>query len=168
MNWDAIAAIGEIFGATAVVISLLYLASQTRQSRIAAEETAKYAGLQATHSMLDLYFDWRRTLFSNPEHKEIVAKANVGENLTNAEQFTLGLLFHDLFFAAAYSYSSAIAGGSVHEEEGDVEYITWILQLNPCAVTEWNRVKSIVARMDGGQFVSQVEKNMGSIRAGDT
>lgn len=69
MNWDAIAAIGEILGATAVVTSLLYLASQTRQSRIAAEETAKYAGLQATHSMLDLYFNWRRTLLSNPEHK---------------------------------------------------------------------------------------------------
>ena len=30
MNWDAIAAIGEIVGASAVVISLVYLASQIR------------------------------------------------------------------------------------------------------------------------------------------
>ena len=40
MNWDAASAIGEIMGATAVVISLVYLGvqirSQTRQSRIAA------------------------------------------------------------------------------------------------------------------------------------
>ncbi|RLA42583.1 MAG: hypothetical protein DRR06_07295 [Gammaproteobacteria bacterium] len=32
MNWDAIGAIGEIVGATAVVLSLLYLALQLRQS----------------------------------------------------------------------------------------------------------------------------------------
>ena len=32
MNWDAIAAIGELVGATAVVFSLLYLAVQLRQS----------------------------------------------------------------------------------------------------------------------------------------
>ena len=30
MNWDAIGAIGEIVGASAVVISLVYLASQIR------------------------------------------------------------------------------------------------------------------------------------------
>lgn len=40
MNWDAIGAIGEIIGATAVVISLLYLASQIRhqnsEARLAA------------------------------------------------------------------------------------------------------------------------------------
>ncbi len=32
MNWDAIGAIGELIGATAVVLSLLYLAIQLRQS----------------------------------------------------------------------------------------------------------------------------------------
>jgi hypothetical protein len=32
MNWDAIAAIGEAIGATAVVISLIYLATQIRQN----------------------------------------------------------------------------------------------------------------------------------------
>lgn len=30
MNWDAIGAVGEIVGALAVVISLVYLASQIR------------------------------------------------------------------------------------------------------------------------------------------
>lgn len=40
MNWDAIGAIGEIIGATAVVVSLFYLATQirvqNRESRIAS------------------------------------------------------------------------------------------------------------------------------------
>ena len=55
-NWDAIGAVGEIIGALAVVISLLYLAtqikSQNRESRVAAmhdisvgfrEATSKFA-----------------------------------------------------------------------------------------------------------------------------
>ena len=40
MNWDAITAVGEIVGSTAVVVSLLYLAiqirAQNRESRMAA------------------------------------------------------------------------------------------------------------------------------------
>jgi hypothetical protein len=39
MNWDAIGAIGEVIGATAVVLSLIYLATQVRVSnRLARAE----------------------------------------------------------------------------------------------------------------------------------
>ncbi len=34
MNWDAIGAIAEIVGATAVVVTLYYLAMQVRESRL--------------------------------------------------------------------------------------------------------------------------------------
>ena len=40
MNWDAIGAIGEIVGAAAVVLSLLYLAIQLRQSNRLVERAA--------------------------------------------------------------------------------------------------------------------------------
>ena len=40
MNWEAIGAIGKIVGATAVVVSLVYLASQLRQSNELARENA--------------------------------------------------------------------------------------------------------------------------------
>ena len=39
MNWDAIGAIGEIIGALAVVVSLLYLATQIRISNNAARQS---------------------------------------------------------------------------------------------------------------------------------
>ena len=159
MSIQELGSLGELIGAIAVLATLIYLSLQTRQARIAAEETAKFSGLQATHSMLDLYFDWRRTLFSDPAHRDIIAKANEGKDLLRSEQFTVGLLFHDLFFAAAYSSISAASGGSMHEEEADVEYIVWILRENPCALVEWNRVKGIVARMDRN-FVSQVDQQM--------
>jgi hypothetical protein len=42
MNWEAVAAIGELLGATGVIVSLLYLAVQvrqnTRQTRLAAQQ----------------------------------------------------------------------------------------------------------------------------------
>ena len=42
MNWEAISAIGEIVGATAVVITLGYLAVQIRQStRVAQADMTK-------------------------------------------------------------------------------------------------------------------------------
>jgi len=40
MNWDALGAIGELVSAFAVVVTLLYLAIQLRQTRIAAVRDA--------------------------------------------------------------------------------------------------------------------------------
>lgn len=40
MNWDAIGAIGEIIGATAVFLTLAYLALQIRQSTKAIQASA--------------------------------------------------------------------------------------------------------------------------------
>ena len=54
MNWDAIGAVGEIVGALAVVVSLVYLAvqirSQNKESRMAAmhEFSAGYRDTLAT------------------------------------------------------------------------------------------------------------------------
>ena len=41
MDWDAIGAIGEILGAAAVIISIVYLASQVRESNRAARNAAE-------------------------------------------------------------------------------------------------------------------------------
>jgi NAD/NADP transhydrogenase alpha subunit len=40
MNWDAISSVAEIIGAIAVVVSLIYLASQVKQSNTQARGEA--------------------------------------------------------------------------------------------------------------------------------
>ncbi len=40
MNWDALGAIGEIVGATAVVISVIYLAVQIRKQTVESRLSA--------------------------------------------------------------------------------------------------------------------------------
>ncbi len=57
MTVQDLGSIGEIIGAVAVLFTLIYLSLQTRQARLAAEETAKFASLQATHSIDNLYVD---------------------------------------------------------------------------------------------------------------
>jgi len=37
MNWDAVGAIAEVFGATAVLVTLIYFSLQIRQSNRLAE-----------------------------------------------------------------------------------------------------------------------------------
>ena len=47
MNWEAISTVAEIVGATAVVISLIYLAAQIRQNNRRVEEQTRALRLQA-------------------------------------------------------------------------------------------------------------------------
>jgi len=53
MNWEAIGAVGEIIGAIAVVVTLLYLAVQTRQNNVLLREQARYQMLQNQLSVAD-------------------------------------------------------------------------------------------------------------------
>ena len=54
MNWDAIAAIGEIVGAAAVVLTLIYLSRQLRQNsrlveaQLASEDNAAWVAIDAS------------------------------------------------------------------------------------------------------------------------
>jgi hypothetical protein len=44
MNWDAIGAIAELLGAIGVIASLVYLATQIRQSREQMSQNTRHAG----------------------------------------------------------------------------------------------------------------------------
>lgn len=69
MNWDAIGAMGEMIGAGAVVISLIYLASQIRSQ---VEET-RIAGM---HAVSAGFRDAISSLADNPHVAEIWIKSN--------------------------------------------------------------------------------------------
>lgn len=165
MTLQDLGAIGEFLGFVAVLITLVYLAIQTKQARLAAQESAKHAGLQATHSIIDIYTRWRNTLLSDPSYPEVIAKANRSEPLTDAEQVVLSLIFHDLFYGASFSYASAVFEGSIHESPADVEYTVSILKEMPCGVAEWNRWKTNVSRMSR-EFVELVDRELEDAGAG--
>ena len=65
MNWDAIGAIAELFGAAGVVLSLLYLSIQMRQSNRLAKRAA-------TQGVLAARAEVNRFLASDPVLNELV------------------------------------------------------------------------------------------------
>ena len=47
MNWDALGAIGEVIGAVAVVVTLLYVARQIHQANAQTQAQARYSFVEA-------------------------------------------------------------------------------------------------------------------------
>ena len=64
MNWEAISAIGQIVGALAVVISLIYLAREVRRNTRASR-------LTAMRSMSDAFNRWVQQLAVHPHLTEV-------------------------------------------------------------------------------------------------
>lgn len=68
MNWEIAGALGELFGAAAVVLSVLYLAYQIRESRLQAMASAQRELLNTTHLYTHIATtpgatnDWRQGL----------------------------------------------------------------------------------------------------------
>lgn len=78
MNWDAISAIGEIIGATAVVVTLAYLAVQIRNST----RIARSATRQAIASMA---FSQGNDLVADRSLTEALLKDFKGEDVDEAD-----------------------------------------------------------------------------------
>jgi hypothetical protein len=70
MNWDAVGAFGEIVGAAAVVISLVYLATQIRASNLATKQ-------EATREVQNLLAQILAQLGSSTELSTIWVKGNM-------------------------------------------------------------------------------------------
>ena len=80
MNWDAIGAIGEIVGAAAVVITLIYLAVQLKQNT-AAMRSSTFQSISSTLAQN------MEVLTTTPGMPALLLKANAGlETLTGEER----------------------------------------------------------------------------------
>jgi hypothetical protein len=87
MNWDAIGSIGEIVGATAVVISVGYLAIQIRKQ-------TQESRLSATRELATHYQDIMNTLIVNDGLAEIYLQGVQDyESLPNADRLRVALIF---------------------------------------------------------------------------
>lgn len=83
MNWDAVGAVGEIIGAAAVVISLVYLASQVRNQN-------REARLAAMHEFYKGFRDAIASISSDPGLADLLIRANEDyDRLTDGEALRL-------------------------------------------------------------------------------
>lgn len=92
VNWEAIGAVGEIIGALAVVISLLYLAAQIRAQNAQAK-------LAALHEMSNRFREVTN-LFASGDIADIFVRANDDFGaISDAESVRLIVLTTNLFRA---------------------------------------------------------------------
>jgi hypothetical protein len=82
MDWDAIGAIGEIVGASAVVVSLIYLATQIRQNTKVARSTMR-------HGITNSAMVGGQIMAENQYISPIMFRHNNGEELAGDEYLRL-------------------------------------------------------------------------------
>ncbi len=93
MNWDAAGAIGEIIGALAVFLTLIYLALQIRQNTKAVQASAIDASISKVTSV-------RQSMYENAEVAAIYVKGLANPDDLNEESRTrFRLLMHNILLS---------------------------------------------------------------------
>jgi hypothetical protein len=100
VNWEAISAIGQIVGAFAVVVSLVYLAREIRRNA-RAERLAS----------MDAFIRWLRQLTEHPQLSELYYRGiHDFESLEGADLVRFGTLLTQLFHIYHEIYYQKLQG----------------------------------------------------------
>ena len=101
MNWEALGAIGEIIGALAVFVTLVYLATQIRQNTSAVRAAAQDSSVGAVT-------DIRSHVFSDPEITKIYLKGlEDPDSLDPVEKARFTLVMHNILWSLWNVYSQS-------------------------------------------------------------
>ncbi len=111
MNWNAVSAWGEVAGAVAVVVSLLYLSAQIRQGNRVAKAAAQES---LAYSVRDI----TRQMAGDPEVYRIFQQGV--EEFDSLEGDDRGRFFH-----LAFQFGKAFESAHYHHERGLLDDGTW-------------------------------------------
>ena len=135
MNWDAIGAIGEIAGALAVVLSLIYLATQIRVSNRAAQNSVN-------KELMDQFSDVLSQVSSSEETSDLWLRGLTNdESLSKKELFRFRILLWKIVLGWERAYYL----------EAENELDPWIIE-----VVNFNQQQ--VVRSEGFRSWFQVRK----------
>jgi hypothetical protein len=117
MNWEIVGSIGELFGAVAVVVSLVYLAKQINQNTKQVEKQSRTQRLSVLGHLGDQWRGFRSNITSNPEVATIWRRGNENLEQLDADERTLfDLLLVEFFWGITYNWMMGV-------EEGLGEYL---------------------------------------------
>ena len=101
MNWEAIGALGQVFGAVAVVVTLLYVAREVRQS-------GRSLSISALRDTTAQWNHWSEMIATSADLAAIVSKGNKSyDDLSESESLRYGA-FVQSFFDNVDSYRSLV------------------------------------------------------------
>lgn len=156
MSWEAIAAIGELLGAIAVLATLVYLAAQIRQSSQAIDANTRIARLSARHASQEALSRFRN-LISNPELAELYLKGCADyRGLAPADRLRFASVLQELLLAYDLIYQQ-FNEGTYEAEMWDRLMPVMLTTLRQPGVRDWwGRNKSLFRPA----FVAAVEQGI--------
>ena len=104
MNWEAIGAVAELFGATGVILSLIYVAVQIRHSREMVKQNTSAVELESTRAITEEVRNMFDLITSNRDLAEIVSRAAGGSHLEAADRMRYYTFFNNLYRSYENAY----------------------------------------------------------------
>ena len=152
MNWEIIGIVSQVAGAFAIVVTLIYLASQNSQANAAAATATTIDGTESASN-------WRHLLVNNGELVDALVRANANDTVSPVEQVRLNHLFDDLFIFAAVIYANMVQSGALHTLQVSTDYVMVIADDNPVAVSQWQRIREF-AKDVSPEFVEAMDQRL--------
>ena len=155
MNWDAIGVIAEVVAAAGVIITLIYLALQIRQSTIAANASSH-------HQLLVSQSSANRCIIDNAEVCDLIDRANKDfKSVTDAELIRLEFVMYEHFnqwwFAFATGQKSLLEG---EMRESITRGYKQVVQNSPVFREMWGKCGSVY----DPKFRDHVDEALATVR----
>jgi hypothetical protein len=138
MNWDAIGAVGELVGAAAVVVTLLFLIKQIRSNSALVENST----LQAASDGIG---DWARQLTENPDLYRIYRAGLIDDSsLSKEERGLFDLILFQGFHANSSAFLQHRNGGSSQKHLDSLLAVFEATFNTPGGRASWERQKHML------------------------
>jgi hypothetical protein len=153
MNWEAIGAIAELLGATGVIASLIYLATQIRQSR----EQTRSATYQQMHDQISQRVTWAS---QSPEIEQAVRLGIADfEQLSEEDAFRFLLWAGGVVMACENAYYQ-YRMGMLDEDRWQVHFNVLRATFGGSGFVQWWRSDQISGQL-APEFVALVSEILG-------
>lgn len=155
-NWEAIGAVGEIIGAVAVLVTLVYVAIQLRLNTQQQSENAKALRRNEMNSAMQNWSDLRRTEMSDPLLAEIIVKAQENfDALSKAELIRYNARLTEIVWINYHLWERARDGIVEPEAWSRARQIVHAVIESPGGERLWGRIKLIY----DPQFVDEIDSS---------
>ena len=156
MNWEAIGAIGEVVGAGAVVVTLLFLITQLRQNTKSLDESRRATVSQLYQFRAQMHMDGMLRKAETSEFSWFDVNARMREvgfeSLTEAEQ--MFLIFH------ATADAVRLDNGILQHQTGflDDDYVAYIETSIRLLKPHWNEIRLFQRGSFRPGFIAEVNR----------
>ena len=159
MDLTQLANLGEFIGGVAVLVTLIYLAAQVRQSTKAQRHANEHAKADALHNAATIHSTARQMLM-NEETSAILLKARNDDELSPNEGFRLIILLQEIAFSTVAAASDFEAAGSQGQAAAQPRVVAGIVGQSATLRRIWSTMAAELADYGLANFADAVTAHL--------